>query len=79
MKLPSSKESLILTAALIIPGGFVALGLWKAYELYRKKSENDNSRKENKTITSNQSNLVGFDSNAEFGRIHSSQSGDETL
>lgn len=31
------KETAILTAALIIPGGFVVLGIWKAIELYKKK------------------------------------------
>lgn len=37
MKLPSKKETLILTAALVLPGGLIALGLWKAYELYKTK------------------------------------------
>jgi hypothetical protein len=35
------KNTLILTAALIIPGGFVALGLWKAIDLYRKRNEDE--------------------------------------
>ena len=35
----NKKESYILVAALIIPGGLVALGLWKAYELYKTKNK----------------------------------------
>ena len=31
-----NKNKLILLAALTTPFGFVALGLWKAYELYKK-------------------------------------------
>lgn len=34
------KEAIIITAALILPGGLVALGLWKAYELYKKRPSN---------------------------------------
>lgn len=34
-----NKNTLIFLAALVTPGGFIALGLWKAYELYRKKQE----------------------------------------
>lgn len=37
MKFLNKKETLILTAALVLPGGLVALGLWKAYELYKAK------------------------------------------
>lgn len=58
MKLPSSKEALILTAALVLPGGFVVLGLWKAYELYRKKNEDDTVRQKAKLPADSQS--VGF-------------------
>mgnify|MGYP001586998641 CR=1 FL=1 len=35
------KEVVILTAALIIPGGLVVLGLWKAYELYKRKEKKE--------------------------------------
>jgi hypothetical protein len=33
-----SKNKLILLAALVTPCGFVILGLWKAYELYKKQN-----------------------------------------
>jgi hypothetical protein len=36
-----TKEIMILAAAIVIPGGFVALGLWKAYELLKKKEKPD--------------------------------------
>lgn len=36
-----SKEAAILVAAIVVPGGLVALGLWKAYELLRKKDKKD--------------------------------------
>jgi len=39
------KEVLILTAALIIPGGLIALGLWKAYDLYKKKPTKEEEQK----------------------------------
>lgn len=32
------KETAILLAALVLPGGLVVLGLWKAYELYKQKN-----------------------------------------
>ena len=35
----NKKEVIILTAALVLPGGLIALGLWKAYELYKKKEK----------------------------------------
>ena len=31
------KNKLIFIAALVTPFGFVALGLWKAYDVYQKK------------------------------------------
>lgn len=40
------KKSLILVAALIIPGGLIALGLWKSYDLLKgdkKDEKNDKS------------------------------------
>ena len=36
-KMKIKKEYLIYIAALVTPGGFVALGLWKAYDIYKKK------------------------------------------
>lgn len=32
-----NKRGIILTAAIVLPFGFVALGAWKAYELYKGK------------------------------------------
>lgn len=42
------KDGIILTAALIVPGGLVVLGIWKAYELYKKqtKKSKDNKKTE---------------------------------
>ena len=34
-----AKRLLIFTAALVTPGGFIALGVWKAYQVYKKKKE----------------------------------------
>lgn len=34
-----NKNTLIFLAALVAPGGFIALGVWKAYNVYRKKQE----------------------------------------
>lgn len=31
------KNIIIIAAAVVIPGGFIALGLWKAYGLYKRK------------------------------------------
>ena len=33
--LKKHKDKIILAAAVITPGGFIALGMWKAYELYK--------------------------------------------
>lgn len=38
------KKYLIITAAIIMPFGLVALGLWKTYELYKQKDENNESK-----------------------------------
>lgn len=38
------KEHVIIVAATIIPFGFVALGLWKAYELCKQKEDNDTKK-----------------------------------
>lgn len=35
------KEHVILVAATIVPFGFVALGLWKAYELCKQREKED--------------------------------------
>jgi len=35
--LEKNKRYLIFTAALVTPGGFIALGAWKAYKVYQKK------------------------------------------
>ena len=35
----NNQKGLILLAALVTPGGFIALGVWKAYELYKKQQE----------------------------------------
>jgi hypothetical protein len=37
-----NKKLIILTLAVILPGGFLALGLWKAYELTKKNKEGHN-------------------------------------
>jgi predicted negative regulator of RcsB-dependent stress response len=34
-----NKSTFIFIAALVTPGGFIALGLWKAYKIYQKKQE----------------------------------------
>ena len=77
MKFLKSKEALILTAALVVPGGLVALGLWKAYELYRKK-ERDEERdsKEKEPVATNQSFIDSLRADAESDRIHSGKQGD---
>ena len=36
------KTGLILTAALIIPGGFIVLGAWKVIELLKEKNNDKN-------------------------------------
>ena len=41
------KTSLILTAALIIPGGLIALGAWKAIELIKEKEDDKNDNDSN--------------------------------
>lgn len=43
------KEMIILTAALVLPGGLVALGVWKAYELYKgkKKAKQEEKKSDN--------------------------------
>lgn len=33
------KEHVVLAAAIILPFGLVALGLWKAYDLYKTKGK----------------------------------------
>lgn len=38
------KEHVILVAATIVPFGFVALGLWKAYELYKQKEKDEDTK-----------------------------------
>lgn len=38
------KEYVILVAATIVPFGFVALGLWKAYELCKQKEKNEDTK-----------------------------------
>lgn len=34
-----NKETAIVAAAVILPGGFVMLGLWKMYDLLKKSSK----------------------------------------
>ena len=41
-----TKESLIITAAIILPFGLVALGLWKTYELLKKKDKDETKKTE---------------------------------
>lgn len=77
MKLPKSKEALILTAALVIPGGFVALGLWKAYELYKKREEHDTSRQEDQPAVTFQSAISSFDDRLESDRLPSGERKDQ--
>lgn len=42
----SKKDIVVVAAAIIIPGGLVILGLWKAYEMLNKKPtpEEDKSK-----------------------------------
>lgn len=35
------KNLIIIVIAIIIPFGFIILGLWKAYELLKEKEENE--------------------------------------
>lgn len=44
VKLLKNKKFLMFTAALVTPGGFIALGLWKAYKVYKKKKEEELQR-----------------------------------
>lgn len=44
MSVSKKRKMMILAAAVVIPGGFVALGLWKAYELFKDR----NKKKEEK-------------------------------
>lgn len=71
------KETLILTAALVLPGGLIALGLWKAYELYRKKDV-DEKRKdaEKESIGSSTAFIDSLRADAESDGIHAGKQGD---
>lgn len=40
------KKHIILVAALIIPGGLIALGLWKSYDLLKGKKDEKNDKPE---------------------------------
>jgi len=40
----NKKDVVILTAAIIVPGGLVVLGLWKAYELLKKKPKTEEDK-----------------------------------
>jgi len=40
------KDVLVLMAALVIPGGLIALGLWKTYKLYKQKKTVEEKNKE---------------------------------
>lgn len=40
-KFKIKKEYVIITVATIVPFGFVALGIYKIYELLNKKEENE--------------------------------------
>ena len=37
------KNLALLTAAIVIPFGLTALGLWKAYEIYKEQTKESNS------------------------------------
>jgi chromate transport protein ChrA len=41
------KKVAIVLAATILPGGLIALGLWKAYELLKKKKEVKDDKADN--------------------------------
>lgn len=36
-----NKETAIVAAAVILPGGFVMLGLWKMYDLLKKRNKKE--------------------------------------
>lgn len=46
----NKKEATILVASLILPGGLVVLGLWKAYELLSKKNKKEKPKEEKDVV-----------------------------
>lgn len=43
-----NKELIIIVTATVLPFGLVALGAWKAFELYRKNKEQEQDDKSSK-------------------------------